>query len=318
MANNEVSSLSDDVVQEIVTAHPDLAGVDRKEIEKIFHSFIALNFPTNNNGQNFIHVVPHADREPEIVFGVNGLKQLLISTGLFQRIGFRIVFAENIVKLDKLTGSQFNWEQPVNPQSKPIGIVAYIKLLNGYEEQLFFNTGDLGSHFCSKEKENANIINKRNNNFIWDFTSKIVLRELVKQVLPFNTEIAKLLSCDNQNAAFILDKFKQEQDEQVKNLPESVGANGGDTSQTETPTPNKSEKHDKTANKNDTSATPADEKVDSAKKHNSVTTSTPNTPVVTDKTPKHDIKNTPESNPNLRAATVMSGKSGWKIVCQSV
>lgn len=298
------SPFSDDVIQELIANHPDLAGVDKKMIDKVIFSLIAINFPINNKGKNYFSIVKHADRDPEIAFSANGLKQLLISIGLFQRIAFQVVFAENIVKLDKLIGNQFNWDIAANKEKTPVGVVAYIKLLNGYEEELFFNSDDLKKQMQAEDMATFNVLKQRSSQFVLDFACKAVLRELVKTVLPFHKEIDKILSLDNQDAVFILGKFK-------------IDANDtNDTSEQndKLPEPETATENNNANNKTPYAANP--EKGDSVKKPNSVTTPTPT--VVTDKTQQHDVKSTPENNPNLSPATVLGGRSGWKIVCYDV
>ncbi len=107
----------------------------------------ALNLPLNKN-LGYAYVIPYKNNragtvEPRFQIGWKGFVQLAIRSGQYKTLN-SVEVREGEIKRNKFTGEiEFIGEYPEN---KVIGYLAFIKLLNGFEQSLYMSTEQVEAH----------------------------------------------------------------------------------------------------------------------------------------------------------------------------
>ena len=158
----------------------------------------SLNLPVNKDlGQAW--VIPYG-KIPQLQIGWKGYVQLAQRSGLFKIINTTDVREGELVSRDRMTGEiEFEWIQDdVERDKKPVvGYLAYFRLTNGFEKNLFMTVEELESHGAKYSKSYGR------SDSIWktDFramASKTVLKLLLNRYAPLEItpDLAKAIAVD--------------------------------------------------------------------------------------------------------------------------
>lgn len=146
----------------------------------------SMNLPVNKDlGQAWI--IPYGNKA-QLQIGWKGYIQLAQRSGLFKTINTTDVREGEIVSRDPLTGDiEFKWIQnDAERNEKPVvGYLAYFKLLNGFEKNLYMTVEELQAHGAKYSKT------YKSGSSVWktDFAamaSKTVLKLLLNRYAPLD------------------------------------------------------------------------------------------------------------------------------------
>lgn len=159
-----------------------------------------LNLPINKN-LGFAHIVPYKNKkkgimEAQFQMGWKGFVQLAMRSGEFKTIGVREVKEDELVGLDEFTGEpvfKFN----ISSKAKPIGYMAYFKLINGFEKAFYMSTEELRTH-AGKYSQSFKL-----GYGIWidnfnAMAEKTVLKLLLSKFAPLSTEMITAIEEDQK------------------------------------------------------------------------------------------------------------------------
>lgn len=131
----------------LTESSPELKNCEPSQLMKCAMNATALNLPLNKN-LGYAYVIPYKNKkagtvEPQFQIGYKGFIQLAIRSGQYKTINTCIV-REGEINRNKFTGEiEFIKE---NPNAEVIGYLAYIKLLNGFEQSLFMSIETAENH----------------------------------------------------------------------------------------------------------------------------------------------------------------------------
>ena len=162
----------------------------------------ALNLPFNQNlGQAFIIAYKG---EPQLQIGWKGFIQLAQRSGQFRTINCTDVREGEIVSRDRMTGEfEFKWiqDEAERKKAKVVGYLAFFKLLNGFEKNLYMTVEELNAHGAKYSKSYSR------SDALWktDFeamASKTVLKLLLNRYAPLETDsdLAKAIKADQADS----------------------------------------------------------------------------------------------------------------------
>lgn len=157
----------------------------------------ALKLPFNHNlGQAYIIAYKG---EPQLQIGWKGFIQLAQRSGQFKTIGVTAVHENEIAGIDPLTGEiQFNFQ--LEKSGKVVGYMAYFRLLNGFEKNLYMTIKELEKHagrYSQTFKAGKGV-------WVDNFeamASKTVIKLLLNKFAPLsiNSDLAKAIEIDQSN-----------------------------------------------------------------------------------------------------------------------
>lgn len=116
-----------------------------------------LDLPINNN-LGFAYIVPYKRKykdqsgkwiesnEAQFQMGYKGFIQLAQRSGQFSRLVATAVYQSQILSMDLLNGYEFDWTQKPQNGEKPVGYLAYFKLLNGFTAELYMTDEEVRAH----------------------------------------------------------------------------------------------------------------------------------------------------------------------------
>lgn len=126
-------------------ADKNLAQCEPAELMKCAMNATALNLPLNKN-LGYAYVIAYNQKgkmSPQFQMGYKGFIQLAIRSGQYKTINTCEV-REGEIKRNKFTGhTEFLGE---NPNGKIVGYLAYIELLNGFQQSLYMTTEQVEAH----------------------------------------------------------------------------------------------------------------------------------------------------------------------------
>lgn len=131
----------------LTESSPKLQQCDPAKLMKCAMNATALNLPLNKN-LGYAYVIPYENKkaetvEPQFQIGYKGFIQLAIRTGQYKTINTCEV-RDGEIKRNKFTGEiEFLGE---NETGNVIGYLAYIKLLNGFEQSVFMTIEKAEQH----------------------------------------------------------------------------------------------------------------------------------------------------------------------------
>ena len=118
-----------------------LAQCDPSELMKCAMNATALNLPLNKN-LGYAYVIPY-NGKPQFQMGYKGFIQLAVRSGQYKTINTCEV-RDGEIKRNKFTGHiEFLGE---NPEGEVIGYLAYIELLNGFQQSLYMTVQEVQQH----------------------------------------------------------------------------------------------------------------------------------------------------------------------------
>ena len=186
----------------LVKTDAKLANADRKSLLSACLVAASMDLPINQN-LGFAFIIPYFDGKTKTTLaqfqmGYKGFVQLALRSNTFHRINVTDVKEGELLGEDKRTGElKFNWlpDGPERDGKKTVGFLAYFKLLNGFEKDLFMTTEELKKHgvrFSQTFKRGFGL---------WkdDFDAmakKTVLKLLLSRFAPMTTQMAKAQEAD--------------------------------------------------------------------------------------------------------------------------
>ena len=135
-------------VLQIVNSNSMLVNADPKTIFSAACMAATLNLPINNS-LGFAYIVPFQNRkagtiEAQFQLGYKGFVQLAQRSGQFERIAAVPVYEGQLLTANPLLGYEWDWS--IKPQGRPIGYVAFFKLINGFTAELYMSREEVTAH----------------------------------------------------------------------------------------------------------------------------------------------------------------------------
>lgn len=182
----------------LTNSNKDMASLDPIKLYNTCLMAAALKLPFNHNlGQAYIIAYKG---EPQLQIGWKGFVQLAQRSGQFKTIGVTAVHENEIKGIDPLTGEvQFDFQ--MEKTGKVVGFMAYFRLLNGFEKNLYMTVGELEKHAgrysqTFKAKKGVWVDNFE------AMASKTVIKLLLSKFAPLsiNSDLAKAIEIDQADA----------------------------------------------------------------------------------------------------------------------
>lgn len=178
-----------------------LQKCDPADLMKCAMNATALNLPLNKN-LGYAYVIPYNNRktgksEPQFQMGYKGFIQLAIRSGQYKTINACEV-REGEIRRNKFTGAiDFIGEYPDN---KIIGYLAYVQMLNGFEQSLYMSVEQVEAH-AKKYSQNY----AKYGTGLWKdefdlMALKTVLKLLLNRYGVLSTEMQLAQTIDQTNA----------------------------------------------------------------------------------------------------------------------
>lgn len=179
-------------VMTAVSQNKNLSSADPTSIMFAAATAASLDLPVNPN-LGFAYLVPYNTKQADGSFrqmcqfqmGWRGFVQLCQRTGLFERINSTAVYEGQLIDSDPLKGNTYDWN--AKSSDKVVGYVAYFKLLNGYEHELYMTTAEVQKHGnrYSKTFKSSYGVWKTNE---LEMSLKTVLKLLLSKYAPMSVE----------------------------------------------------------------------------------------------------------------------------------
>ena len=174
-------------------SNKELSQCEPADLMKCAMNATALNLPLNKN-LGYAYVIPYFDRQtnrtiPQFQMGYKGFVQLAIRSGQYKTIN-TCEIREGEIRRNKVTGHiDFLGE---NPSGAVIGYLAYIELLNGFQQSLFMTIEQLQAHASKYSKTYA-----KTNKGLWKDEFDLMAKKTVLKLLLNRYGV---LSVEMQNA----------------------------------------------------------------------------------------------------------------------
>jgi recombination protein RecT len=182
----------------ITNSNTALAKLDPIKLYNTCLMAAALKLPFNHNlGQAYVIAYKG---EPQLQIGWKGFVQLAQRSGQFKTIGATAVYENEIAGIDPLTGEiQFDFQ--MEKQGAVVGFMAYFRLLNGFEKNLYMTIKELEKHgkrYSQTFKANKGV-------WVDNFEAmamKTVIKLLLSKFAPLsiNSDLAKAIEIDQADA----------------------------------------------------------------------------------------------------------------------
>lgn len=207
-----------------------IANCDPGDLMKCAMNATALNLPLNKN-LGYAYIIAYGSK-PQFQIGYKGFIQLAIRSGQYKTINACEV-REGEIRRNKFTGEIiFNGEYPEN---EVVGYLAYIEMLNGFQQSLYMTTQQINEHAQKFSKT------YRSSNSVWktEFDSmakKTVIKLLLGKYGVLSTEIEKAIVSDQTINGEYADNPRNgrsrssEEAIVVQDEPEEPAANGKEVS----------------------------------------------------------------------------------------
>lgn len=171
-----------------------LKNCDPADLMKCAMNATALNLPLNKN-LGYAYVIPYGNK-PQFQMGYKGFIQLAIRSGQYKTIN-TVEVREGEIKRNKFTGHiEFLNE---NPNAKIVGYLAYIEMLNGFQQSLYMSVEEVKAHAKKYSKNFA-----KYGSGLWKdefdlMAKKTVLKLLLNRYGVLSTEMQKAVIADQQD-----------------------------------------------------------------------------------------------------------------------
>lgn len=130
-------------VLSLTNSNKDLSKLDPLELYNTCLMAAAIRLPFNGNlGQAYIIAY---NGHPQLQIGWKGFIQLAQRSGLFKTIGVTPVRENEISGIDPLT-NEIMFDFKLEKTGKIVGYMAYFRLLNGFEKNLYMTVDELEKH----------------------------------------------------------------------------------------------------------------------------------------------------------------------------
>lgn len=172
-----------------------LQNCNPAELMKCAMNATALNLPLNKN-LGYAYVIPYGNK-PQFQMGYKGFIQLAIRSGQYKTINTTEV-REGEIKRNKFTGHiDFIGE---NNTGKVLGYLAYIEMLNGFQQSLYMTVEQVKAHAQKYSKNFA-----KYGTGLWKdefdlMAKKTVLKLLLNRYGVLSTEMQKAVVADQSDS----------------------------------------------------------------------------------------------------------------------
>lgn len=196
-------------VLSLVNSNKAFADCDPVEMFNTCLMAASLNLPVNKDlGQAW--VIPYGNKNqngkkiPQLQIGWKGFVQLAQRTGQFKTINTTDVREGEITFRDRMTGEfEFKWiqDEAERKKTKVVGFLAYFRLMNGFEKNLYMTVEELQAHGQKYSKS----YNRSDALWKTDFdamASKTVLKLLLNRYAPLevDSDLSKAIKADRADA----------------------------------------------------------------------------------------------------------------------
>src|SRR5690606_20808886 len=175
---------------------PALSKCDPASIVGAAMTSATLNLPINNM-LGYSYIIPFGDKATYQI-GVKGYVQLAQRSGQFKFLKTSDVKEGEMVHRDRLTGQiDWNWIQDDKERAtkKTIGYVAFMKLINGYEDTYYMSLEEVQAH----GKKYSQMYKRNSGLWVSEFdlmAEKTVLKLLLSKKAPLSTELQMAVTHD--------------------------------------------------------------------------------------------------------------------------
>ncbi len=171
-----------------------LQSCDPNDLIKCAMNATALNLPLNKN-LGYAYVIPYGNK-PQFQIGYKGFIQLAIRSGQYKTINTCEVREGEIIR-NKFTGHTEFIEE--NEDGEVIGYLAYIEMLNGFQQSLFMTKNQMTEH----AKKYSKTFQKYGTGLWLDdydkMAKKTVLKLLLNKYGVLSTEMQKAIINDQSS-----------------------------------------------------------------------------------------------------------------------
>lgn len=182
-------------VSSMVGADDKLAACEPTSLFMACLTAAALDLPINKN-LAFAHIIPYKNNsagvtEAQFQMGWKGYVQLAQRSGQYKNIASIQVYEGQLVEENPLVGNTYDWNGKAS--DKVIGYVAYMKLANGFEKELFMTTEEVTKH--AQKYSKAYKYGPWKDNFD-AMALKTVIKLLLSKWGPLSVEMQKAITVD--------------------------------------------------------------------------------------------------------------------------
>lgn len=183
-------------VLSLVNSNDSLKSLDAVALYNTCLMAAAIHLPFNANlGQAYIIAYKG---KPQLQIGWKGFVQLAQRSGQFKTIGVNSVHENEIAGIDPMTGEiQFDFK--LKKEGEIVGYMAYFKLLNGFEKNLYMTTKELEKHAGRYSETYKRKFGVWVDNFE-AMAQKTVIKLLLNKFAPLSIDMQKAIEYDQQDA----------------------------------------------------------------------------------------------------------------------
>lgn len=204
--NNLLGKRAPQFVTSLVTAvneNQKLAECEPQSVLNAALTAASMDLPINQN-LGFAYLIPYRNKTGTVCqfqMGYKGFIQLAQRSGYYRTINAEVVKEGEIKSINRLSGEiDFDWidDSAKRADAKAIGVVAYFKLLNGFEKSFYMSVDEVMTHAKRYSKNFA-----KYGTGLWadDFEAmakKTVLKLLLSKYGPLNTQLQDAIKFDQQ------------------------------------------------------------------------------------------------------------------------
>jgi recombination protein RecT len=140
---------------QVVQGNEQLKKAEPQTVLNAAATAAALDLPINQN-LGFAWIIPYNNRkktpegwktvtEAQFQLGYKGYVQLALRTGQYSRINVVSIYGNQYESWDPLT-EEFTGDLTKEPEGKPVGYLAYFRLLNGFEKKVYWKAEKALAH----------------------------------------------------------------------------------------------------------------------------------------------------------------------------
>lgn len=181
-------------ISSVVSNNYQLANCDAGSILAAGLTAQSLNLPLSQT-LGFAYIVPYGIKA-QFQIGKNGLVQLALRTGQYEKLGVRPVHEGELIDQDEFGEDVFKFSHEFD--DKPvIGYMAYLRLVNGFAKKIYWTVAQCEKHGAkySKSYHSASSTNLWKNEFD-DMAQKTVLKQLISKWGIMSTELQMAIQRD--------------------------------------------------------------------------------------------------------------------------
>jgi len=176
-------------------ANPELQKVDPIRLYNCCLMAAALKLPFNQN-LGHAYIIAYKG-EPQLQIGWKGFVQLAQRSGMFKTIGVTAVRENEIAGIDPMTG-EIIFDFKLKKEGEVVGYMAYFRLLNGFEKNLYMTIEELKQH----AKRYSQTFQRGTGVWVDNFEAmaqKTVIKLLLSRYAPLSVDMQRAIEIDQAN-----------------------------------------------------------------------------------------------------------------------